>query len=114
MKNYQDYVENIRGPLVLPGITEAIGYYKSHANNGEADLEISFNWDQVRSLEEWVKINGRPQVYKAFFEPHVNQSTCSITVMPFRPRIRGTVMLIPANVFGKPIIDPRYLDNYES
>ncbi|KAJ9599630.1 hypothetical protein L9F63_026521, partial [Diploptera punctata] len=116
-----DYLINRKGPLTLPGGTEAVAFYRTkHSNNSNPedsdwpDLEIVFapgalTGDTAGSLRRGLGITE--QLYRQVFQPSAGRDAYGLVPILLQPRSRGRVKLRSKNPFHAPLLYPNYFDN---
>lgn len=107
-----DFFKNRKGPLTIPGGTEALAFFDlKHPNNddGHPDLELLFINGALGSDETIRKNFGvSDMVYNSVFKKTEQKNAYMIFPMIMRPKSKGWIELKDRNPFRYPAIYPNY------
>ena len=108
------YLTRHRGPLSVPGGTEALSFHElqrpdPRARDGWPDLELLFIGGSLTSEATLRKSFGLSStVYERVYAATEGSDGLMIFPMAMRPRSRGRVLLRDANPLHAPLIRPNY------
>lgn len=112
MNALNDYYSEHRGPMSIPGGTEALSFHDlSDLSNpdGHPDLELLFISGTMSSEMTLRKSFGMADhVYNSVYKSTEGQDGIMIFPMVMRPKSKGRIMLRDANIFHQPLIYPNY------
>lgn len=113
--NLYDFLKHHKGPLTIPGGTEALAFFDlSRPNdiNGHPDLELLFINGAVSSDETLKKSFGiNDQVYDRIFKQTEQKNAYMVFPMIMRPKSKGWIELKDRNPFRYPAIYPNYFSD---